>query len=68
MNLITIFNQFPEQQSCIANLKTIRWPEQATGYFSHSSFGSRIRIQRWQAYTAYTSQRLCPRDFGISST
>ena len=29
MNLITIFNQFPNQQSCIAHLESIRWPEQA---------------------------------------
>ena len=29
MNLITIFNQFPDQQSCIAHLEAIRWPEQA---------------------------------------
>ena len=29
MNLITIFNQFPEQQSCINHLEAIRWPEQA---------------------------------------
>ena len=29
MNLITIFNQFPDQQSCIAHLEAIRWPGQA---------------------------------------
>ena len=29
MNLITIFNQFPDQQSCINHLEAIRWPEQA---------------------------------------
>ncbi len=29
MNLITIFNQFPDQQSCTAHLEAIRWPEQA---------------------------------------
>ena len=29
MNLISIFNQFPDQQSCIAHLEAIRWPEQA---------------------------------------
>ena len=29
MNLITIFNQFPDQQSCITHLEAIRWPEQA---------------------------------------
>ena len=27
MNLITIFNQFPDRQSCIAHLEAIRWPE-----------------------------------------
>lgn len=27
MNLISIFNQFPDQQSCIAHLEAIRWPE-----------------------------------------
>ena len=30
MNLITIFNQFPDQKSCIAHLEAIRWPEQAS--------------------------------------
>ena len=29
MNLITVFNQFPDQQSCIAHLEQIRWMEQA---------------------------------------
>lgn len=29
MNLISIFNQFPDQQSCIAHLEQIRWPEKA---------------------------------------
>ena len=29
MNLISIFNQFPDQQSCIAHLEAIRWPETA---------------------------------------
>lgn len=29
MNLITIFKQFPDQQSCIAHLEAIRWPEKA---------------------------------------
>ena len=29
MNLISVFNQFPDQQSCIAHLEAIRWPEQA---------------------------------------
>ena len=29
MNLITVFNQFPDQQSCLAHLEQIRWSEQA---------------------------------------
>lgn len=29
MNLISIFNQFPDQQSCIDHLEQIRWPEVA---------------------------------------
>ena len=29
MNLISVFNQFPDQQSCIAHLEAIRWPEKA---------------------------------------
>ena len=30
MNLISVFNQFPDQQSCITHLEAIRWPEKPT--------------------------------------
>ena len=29
MNLISVFNKFPNQQSCIDHLEAIRWPEKA---------------------------------------
>ena len=47
MNLISIFNQFPDQQSCIAHLEAIRWPEKALCPHCGSDRVARKAEKRW---------------------
>lgn len=59
MNLITIFNQFPDQQSCIAHLEAIRWPEQAFCPLCGSDNVARkiegARVGRWNCHKCKSS-------------
>lgn len=59
MNLITVFQQFPNQQSCIDHLEKIRWPMQAfcpycgserTGQKNESN-----RLGRWNCHECTNS-------------
>ena len=59
MNLISIFNQFPNQQSCIAHLEAIRWPEKAfCPYCQSDSVARKVdgrRVGRWNCHNCTSS-------------
>lgn len=59
MNLISIFNQFPNQQSCIAHLEAIRWPEIAFCPHCQSDNVARkiegARVGRWNCHNCMSS-------------
>ena len=59
MNLISIFNQFPDQQSCIAHLEAIRWPEKALcphcGSDHVACKAEKNRVGRWNCHNCTSS-------------
>ena len=59
MNLISIFNQFPDQQSCIAHLEAIRWPEKAFCPLCNSDRVARKvegqKVGRWNCHNCTSS-------------
>ena len=59
MNLISVFNQFPDQQSCIAHLEAIRWPEQAfcpqCGSDHVARKAEKAMVGRWNCHNCTSS-------------
>ncbi len=59
MNLITVFQQFPDQISCITYLETIRWPKQASCPFCQSERVARKAenelVGRWNCHECTSS-------------
>jgi len=59
MNLISIFNQFPDQPACIAHLEGIRWPKQARCPHCGSERVARKaeneRVGRWNCHNCKNS-------------
>ncbi len=59
MNLISVFNQFPSQQSCIDHLEAIRWPEVALCPLCQSDRVARKaegqKIGRWNCHNCTSS-------------
>ena len=59
MNLISVFNQFPNQQSCIDHLEAIRWPEVAFCPLCNSNRVARKaegqKVGRWNCHNCTSS-------------
>ena len=59
MNLITVFQKFPDQQACIDHLEQIRWPMQACCPFCGSERTGRKneknRLGRWNCHKCTNS-------------
>jgi len=59
MNLISVFNQFPNQQACIDHLEGIRWPEKATCPLCGSDRVARKveghKVGRWNCHKCKSS-------------
>ena len=59
MNLISVFNQFPNQQSCIDHLEAIRWPDIAFCSLCQSDRVARKaegqKIGRWNCHNCTSS-------------
>ena len=59
MNLISVFNQFPNQQSCIDHLEAIRWPEVAFCPLCNSDRVARKaegqKVGRWNCHNCTSS-------------
>ena len=59
MNLISVFNQFPNQQSCIDHLEAIRWPDIAFCPLCNSDRVARKaegqKIGRWNCHNCTSS-------------
>ena len=59
MNLITVFNQFPNQQACIDHLEAIRWPEKAYCPLCGSDHVARKvegqKVGRWNCHNCTSS-------------
>ena len=59
MNLSAVFNQFPDQQSCIAHLEAIRWPEVAICPHCNSDRVARkvegAKVGRWNCHNCTSS-------------
>ena len=59
MNLISVFNQFPNQQSCIDHLEAIRWPDIAFCPLCQSDRVARKaegqKIGRWNCHNCTSS-------------
>lgn len=59
IDLLRTFEQFPDQESCIAHLEQIRWPEQAPcplcGGFKVARKSENCRIDRWNCYNCGSS-------------
>ncbi len=59
MNLISVFNQFPDQQSCIDHLEGIRWPEKAACPLCASDRVARKveghKVGRWNCHACKSS-------------
>ena len=59
MNLIRVFNQFPDQAACIAHLESIRWPEVALCPLCNSDRVARKqegqKVGRWNCHNCTSS-------------
>ena len=59
MNLISVFNQFPNQQACIDHLEAIRWPEVAFCPLCNSDRVARKqegqKVGRWNCHNCTSS-------------
>lgn len=59
MNLIEVFRKFPTQESCIAHLESIRWPDTPACPSCHSESVARKaekgRSGRWNCHTCHNS-------------
>ena len=59
MNLITVFQQFPDQQACIDHLERVRWPMQAFCPYCESEKTGRKneknRLGRWNCFECTNS-------------
>ena len=59
MNLISVFNQFPNQQSCIDHLESIRWPDLAFCPLCNSDRVARktegVKVGRWNCHNCTSS-------------
>ena len=59
MNLVAIFQKFPDQQSCIAHLEAIRWGDTPECPFCQSPRVARKaennRIGRWNCHACHSS-------------
>ena len=59
MDLIEVFEQFPSQESCIAYLESLRWPETPTCPFCQSERVARkaenARVGRWNCHACHAS-------------
>ena len=59
MDLIDVFEQFPNQEACLAHLESIRWPERPTCPSCQSPHVRRKaekgRVGRWNCHTCHNS-------------